>query len=189
MTPQEIFERLTHKLGEAAVFDLHADPAKDRDPWFQLAPSAIEAVCQLLRTDADLAFDYLECITGVDYPAQKQIAVVYHVYSYGKHHRVVLKALLDRASPSIRTVSGIWSTANWQERECFDLLGVVFEGHPDLRRLLLPEDWQGHPLRKDYAEQEDYHGIPTVRPNPVDLLKIKLPGKDGSADKSGEAPS
>jgi len=178
MTPESIFKRLEAELGAEAVFDFRADPVKDRDPWFKVAPARIEDVCERLKHDPELACDYLECITGVDYPTDKKIAVVYHVYSYTKKHRVVLKCFLDRASPALPTVVNVWSAANWQERECFDLLGVNFEGHPDLRRLLLPEDWEGHPLRKDYKEKDEYHGIPTVRPNPVELFQIKTPGKE-----------
>jgi NADH-quinone oxidoreductase subunit C len=180
MTPEAIFQRLQEKFGAEAVFDFHADKNKDRDPWFQVAPWEIETICEHLRKDAELAFDYLECITGVDYPDLKKIVVVYHVFSYTLKHRVVLKAFLDRDDPVMPTLVNVWSVANWQERECFDLLGVLFEGHPDLRRLLMPDDWEGHPLRKDFEEKEDYHGIPTVRPNPIELFKISLPGKEGA---------
>lgn len=180
MTPEAIFQRLEETFGSETVFDFHGDPKKDKDPFFQVLPAKIEAVCEQLRTDPELACDYLECITGVDYPDLKKIVVVYHVYSYTKLHRVVLKAFLDRDTPEMPTVVNVWSTANWQERECFDLLGVRFVGHPDLRRLLLPEDWEGHPLRKDFTEKGDYHGIPTIRPNPLDLLKIGVPGKEAA---------
>jgi NADH-quinone oxidoreductase subunit C len=180
MTPEAIFKRLQDKLGAETVFDFHEDKVKDKDPWFQVAPWEIEGVCELLRKDPELAFDYLECITGVDYPDLKKIVVVYHVFSYTLKHRVVLKAFLDREDPVMPTLVNVWSVANWQERECFDLLGVLFEGHPDLRRLLMPDDWEGHPLRKDFEEKEDYHGIPTVRPNPIDLFKISLPAKEGA---------
>ena len=180
MTPETIFQRLQEKFGAEAVFDLHADKNKDKDPWFKVDPWQIEEVCEHLRDEPELAFDYLECITGVDYPDDKKLVVVYHVYSYAKKHRVVLKAFLDREDPAIPTLVNVWSVANWQERECFDLLGVLFEGHPDLRRLLMPDDWEGYPLRKDFEEKEDYHGIPTVRPNPVDLFKISLPSKEGA---------
>ncbi|MFT3766323.1 MAG: NADH-quinone oxidoreductase subunit C [Minicystis sp.] len=178
MTPEAIFQRLAEAFGAETVFDLHADPAKDRDPWFKVDPPRIEKVCERLREDPDFDCEALECITGVDYPSEKKIAVVYHLFSYSKKHRVVLKVFLDRESPRVPTLVNVWSAANWQERECFDLLGVHFEGHPDLRRLLLPDDWEGHPLRKDYKEADSYHGIPTVRPNPVELFKIKIPGKD-----------
>lgn len=181
MTPEAIFARLVDAFGAEVVFDLRADPARDRDPWFQVAPAQIEQVCERLRDDPDLACDYLECLTGVDYPKEDKIAVVYHVNSYTKKHRVVLKCLVDRGAPALPTLVNVWSAANWQERECFDLLGVDFEGHPDLRRLLLPDDWVGHPLRKDYQEQDNYHGIPTVRPNPVELLQLKVPSKEAKA--------
>lgn len=177
MTPEAIFQRLQNDLGAEAVLELQADPAKTKDPWFEVAPAQIAKVCERLAADPEIACDYLECITGIDYPNDKKIVVVYHVYSYSKKHRVVLKCFLDRDAPALPTVVDVWSAANWQERECFDLLGVRFEGHPDLRRLLLPEDWEGHPLRKDYEEKADYHGIPTQRPNPVELYQLKTKEK------------
>ncbi|WP_438040969.1 NADH-quinone oxidoreductase subunit C [Sorangium sp. So ce128] len=181
MSPEAIFQALQAKLGEDAVFDFHPVSPKDRDAWLKVEPAKIEPVCRLLREAPELDFDYLECITGVDYPDLEKIVVVYHIYSYAKKHRVVLKVFLDRESPAVSTLVDVWSAANWQERECFDLLGVRFEGHPDLRRLLLPDDWEGHPLRKDWQEKAEYHGIPTQRPNPVELFKIKLPKKDAEA--------
>ena len=181
MTPEDIHEKLKTEFGEEAVFDFHPVSAKDRDAWLQVAPFEIERVCEYLKTTKGLSFDYLECITGVDYPDLKKIAVVYHVYSLTQRHRIVLKVFLDREDPTMPSVVNVWSAANWQERECFDLLGVLFEGHPDLRRLLLPDDWEGHPLRKDYEEKEEYHGIPTVRPNPIELFKIQIPAKEAKA--------
>jgi NADH-quinone oxidoreductase subunit C len=176
MKAQEIYEKLHSELGEV-VSDFHEVGAEVKDAWFQVDPYSIEQVAVKLKTDPALHFDYLECVTGIDYPDDKKIHVVYHLYSYVKKHRVVMKALLDRDDPAVPTLSHVWPAANWQERECFDLLGVLFDGHPDLRRILLPDDWEGHPLRKDYAEADEYHGIPTVRPNPVELFAIKLPEK------------
>jgi NADH-quinone oxidoreductase subunit C len=99
----------------------------------------------------------------VDYPKQGHIQIVYHLMSYALRHHFVLKANASRDNPVVATVSSVWSAADWQEREVFDLLGVTFEGHPDLRRILMPEDWPGHPLRKDFVEPQEYHGIPTSR--------------------------
>ena len=180
MKAQEIFERVRAKLGDEVATNLHEQAGGDRDAWFQIEPYRIEEVASLLKTDAELHFDYLECITGIDFPDDKQIHVVYHVYSYAKKHRIVLKCMLDREDPALPTVSSVWPTANWQERECFDLLGVLFDGHPDLRRLLLPDDWEGHPLRKDYTEADEYHGIPTVLPNPIELFALRVPSKAGA---------
>lgn len=177
MSPEDIFDKVRDKLGEDVVFNLSDASSGDRDQWFQVDPYSIEEVCKLLKTDPQLHFDYLECITGIDFPDDKQIHVVYHLNSYTLNHRIVLKCLLERDDPTLPTLCDVWGAANWQERECFDLLGVLFDGHPDLRRLLLPDDWVGHPLRKDYEEPDDYHGIPTVRPNPVELFGIKLPDK------------
>ncbi|MBI4700282.1 MAG: NADH-quinone oxidoreductase subunit C [Deltaproteobacteria bacterium] len=180
MVPQEIFEKLRRELGEQVVTDLHDGAGPDKDPWLAVEPPQIQAVCAHLKRDPELGFDYLECLTGIDLPEDGKIQVVYHVYSYRQKHRIVVKTLLAREDPVIPTVTGIWSAANWQERECFDLLGVVFDGHPDLRRLLLPEDWEGHPLRKDWREGEQYHGIPTTRPNTLELLGAKAPGEQAA---------
>ncbi len=133
------------------------------EPAIRVAPSAIVAVCEHLKSDPALAFDCLSNQSGVDYPARNEIEVVYHLYSYGTRETCVLKVATPRENAAIPTVSRVWATAIWQEREIFDLLGVVFDGHPDLRRILLPEDWVGHPLRKDFVEPSEYHGISTKR--------------------------
>ena len=128
-----------------------------------VAPAAIVEVCRFLKTEPGLEFDCLSNLSGVDYPKRNVIEVVYHLYSYPHRHLFTLKVGAARDNPVVPTVSGVWSHADWQEREVFDLLGVVFEGHPDLRRILMPEDWPGHPLRKDFVEPEEYHGISTSR--------------------------
>ena len=102
-------------------------------------------------------------MSGVDYLKDNKIQVVLHLYSYTHRHQIVAKVDVPRDNPTMPSVEGLWKAANWQEREIYDLLGVVFTGHPDLRRLLMPEDWIGHPLRKDFVEPEEYHGISTRR--------------------------
>lgn len=182
METKAIFEALRAELGDDAATDLHDDPAKDKDPWFVVPGARLVEVTTKLKSDPRFSFDWLENLTGVDYPAEKKIRVVYHLFSYSLRHRVVLKVELDREAPKVATLASVWAVAGWHERECYDLLGVDFEGHRDLRRLLLPDDWVGHPLRKDYAEQASYGGIPTTRPNPLDLLQIgKAPAKTEAA--------
>jgi len=134
-----------------------------KDPFIRVEPAAIVDVCRFLRDESDLQFDSLSNETGVDYKAKGVIEVVYHLYSYPHRHSIVLKVDAPRDNPMIPTVEGVWNAANWLEREIYDLLGVTFEGHSDLRRLLMPEDWIGHPLRKDFVEPEEYHGISTRR--------------------------
>lgn len=133
------------------------------DPFFKVDPKSIVAVCARLRDDPELDFAVLSDLTAVDYPKDELLEIVYHLYSYAARHQIVLKVDLHRNEPHIPTVEGVWKVANWFEREVFDLFGVVFEGHTDLRRIMLPEDWVGHPLRKDFVEQEEYDGIRTER--------------------------
>jgi NADH-quinone oxidoreductase subunit C len=159
MDATAIHQRLKERFGDA-VGD--CDSAA-KDPWIAVQPGAIAAVCRFLKDEPELAFDSLSNQSGVDYNAKDAIEVVYHLYSYAHRHPLVLKVSLPRANPVVSTVEQVWKAANWLEREIYDLLGVVFEGHSDLRRLLLPEDWVGYPLRKDYVEAEEYHGISTRR--------------------------
>ena len=121
-------------------------------------------VCRQARNEEDLFFDFLRAQTGVDYPDDESIEIVLHLFSYKHRHSLVLKTRVNRIEPKLETVCGVWPAANWYEREIWDLLGVYFVGHPDLRRLVLPQDWVGHPLRKDYQEADNYRGIPTTRP-------------------------
>ncbi|MBI4955325.1 MAG: NADH-quinone oxidoreductase subunit C [Myxococcales bacterium] len=187
MQAQAIFQKLESQFGADVVRDFHEAKGGDKDAWFEVAPPRVADVGRFLRDEPELHCEYLECVTGVDWPKDNRIAVVYHVYSLRHRHRIVMKALCDRGAPTLPSVVDVWSVANWQERECYDLLGVVFEGHPDLRRLLMPEDWEGHPLRKDYVEKEHYHGIPTVRPNPVELFGIKAAANAAAAAASAAA--
>jgi NADH-quinone oxidoreductase subunit C len=117
----------------------------------RVAADRIVEVCTFLRDDADAAFNYLSDLTCAHYPmeAARPLEVVYNLYSISRNERVRLKVgLADGAS--VASVTGVWPAANWMEREVYDLFGVVFLNHPDLRRILLPLDWEGHPLRKDY---------------------------------------
>ena len=111
----------------------------------------LRRAAEFLHGDPELAFTYLCDVTGVDrFPAEPRFELNYHLVSIAQRRRLRLKVRAESANPAVETVSNVWPTANWHEREVFDLFGVRFEGHPDLRRILLPEDWEGYPLRKDY---------------------------------------
>lgn len=113
--------------------------------------SHIRGACEILRDDPECAFNFLSDVTCVDwFPAEPRFEVIYHLLSIPKKERVRLKVRLDGTSPVIDSVMPVWPGANYFEREVFDLFGIRFSGHPYLRRLLMPEDWEGHPLRKDY---------------------------------------
>jgi NADH-quinone oxidoreductase subunit C len=144
----------------------------------------IVEVARFLKSEPGLEMDFLEDLTAIDWPKRNVIEVVYHLLSYTHRHAIVLKVETDRAAPSVPTVEGVWKTTNWFEREIFDLFGVEFPGHPDLRRIMLPDDWVGHPLRKDYQEAGGWHGISNVRENPLVELK-----RLDDAKKAAKAPA
>lgn len=219
---KSIFEALQAKFGPQIIFGYQPSPTDRLDDFFFVQPDRIVEVMAFLRDDERMRFDYLECITGIDYPKEQVVTptetaaqqadadtpnesstpseasesnaepdanvntigtihVVYHLRSYATGQSVTVKVSLPRQSARVATVSTLWKCADWHERECYDLLGVQFLGHPDLRRLLLPDDWQGHPLRKDYEQPAQYQGIPTTRLNPLDLLNPAAPTKASTA--------
>lgn len=138
-----------------------------KQPWLEVAPVHWPQLAQYLRDTPELAFDFLHCLTGVDYGLKVgKVGVIYHLSSLLHEHQLVIKITLPYPvnqigdpQPGIPSVAHIWRAADWHEREAYDLVGIPFQGHPDLRRMLLPEDWQGHPLRKDYQTAESYHDI------------------------------
>jgi NADH-quinone oxidoreductase subunit C len=129
------------------------------NPYIKLAPEVVAEVGRFLKDTPDLQFNYLMCLSGVDYGAGKSLGVVYHLQSMTLMHQIVLKVELPRESPTAPSVALIWRTADWHEREAYDMFGVVFTGHSDLRRILLPDDWEGYPLRKDWVDPEFYNGM------------------------------
>ena len=167
MESLQILERVKSKFGDR-VLELSE---KKPDPFVVLDPKAIVEVGRFMKEDPELAMDCLSNESGVDY--KDRIEVVYHLFSYSHRHGAVLKVKLPRENPAVETLESVWKSANWMEREIFDLLGVNFEGHSDMRRILMPEDWIGHPLRKDFVEPAEYHGISTVRESPIIRLDTK----------------
>jgi NADH-quinone oxidoreductase subunit C len=115
----------------------------------EIAPEKLVEACRLLKHE--LKFERLSTVTAVDrYPSQPRFEVVYHLQSIARKERLRLKCRLSGEQPEIDSATAVWRSANWYEREVFDLFGIRFRNHPDLRRIMMPEDWEGHPLRKDY---------------------------------------
>ena len=154
MSPTEIHQRLKDRFGEA-ILDFQEAAI---DPTVKVASGNIAEVCAFLRDEADLRFDSLMSLSGVDDPSG-DLVVAYHLFSMVHRHRIALKVYVSRDNPVVPTVERVWSAANWHEREAYDMVGVVFDGHPDMRRILCPDDWEGFPLRKDYEVQEYYRGM------------------------------
>lgn len=121
------------------------------DQWFDIAT--------FLKEDPNLSFDQLECITGIDLGEASSLQTRYNLHSMEYRHKIEILISHDRKEPKVASIEKIWRIGDWFERETYDMFGIVYEGHRDLRRILCPDDWEGWPLRKDYEGQESYHGI------------------------------
>ena len=157
MTGQQILEALAGSIPEGSV---EIAPAADGMPAIYVAREHAVAVCTALRDLPALRFAFAPDITGVDYlPREPRFEVIVHLVSLGvagfgdAPKRLRVKVRVPGADPHMPTLSGVWKAMNWGEREVYDLFGIHFDGHPDLRRILMPEDWEGHPARKDYPVQ------------------------------------
>ncbi len=170
-TADEIYELLKKEFGEAI---LSLDKETPVEPIISIAPLHTNKIALFLRDNEELKFDSLMCLSGVDDANGEKIkeedgsetikggtlSVYYHLYSIPLKHKITLKASVPRENPEIESVESIWRTADWHEREAYDLIGIKFLNHPDLRRILMPYDWEaGHPLRKDYKNPEFYQGM------------------------------
>ena len=156
MNIEEIFKLLDEQFPDA----VELDKIGDKPPVAViLLPVRFHEIMTFLRNSEDLNFDSLESLSGVDYPDKENINVIYHLFSTTHLHSLTVKIHLKRKEPLIDTVCDIWKIANWHERECYDLFGVEFKSHPELRRILLPDDWEGFPLRRDYKTPESYCGM------------------------------
>lgn len=157
ISTEEITEYLNREFEEGLEFT----DAEAGDSWIAVSPAIFLEVAKTLRDDDKLRFNNLMCLSGVHYQKENELGVTYHLDSTIHGHKVVIKVRVPEDEPIVPSVESLWKTANWHEREAYDLLGVQFRGHPDLRRILTPQDWEGHPLRKDYEQQETYRNITT----------------------------
>lgn len=167
MEARDIYKKIQRLVGDG---DLLWVEEERREPYLVAPREKLRTVALALKGDQDFDFDTLMSLSGVHQTGDsEQMEVVYHLFSIGKRHRFTLKVELDRPPLlphfylRLDTVSEIWPAAGWMEREVYDMFGIHFVGHQDFRRLLLPPDWEGHPLLKDYREPAAYRGISTTR--------------------------
>ncbi len=178
MAPEEVCDILKERFG-AAVLDAKLDA---RRPYVVVDVARWHDIALFLRDDERLQFNMLECLSALDLLEDNKLAAVYDMFSVPvviasastvvggsgckstpllRHHMAV-RVEVDRDKPRIPTVSDVWPAADWHEREAFDMMGIVFDNHPDMTRILCPDDWEGYPLRKDYEFPLEYHGIPAT---------------------------
>lgn len=167
MAPEEICSLLQSQFGEAIV-DTALEGAH---PYAQVSPDRWPEVAVFLRDDSRMGFNLLRSVSSLDLIDDGKLACVYdlmHVPTdqptdlITETREFAVRVVTDRDHPVIPSITHVWPTADWHEREAYDLMGIEFDGHPDLRRILCPNDWVGHPLRKDYEFPLEYHGIPAT---------------------------
>ncbi len=167
MVPEEICKLLSTEFRDAVVKTV----VEGCHPYAEVVAGRWSEVALFLRDDQRLRLNFLRCISGLDLLADDKLACVYDLNSISldapttlitKTCEFSIRVTTDRNAPHLPTVSHLWPAADWHEREVFDLFGIVFDNHPDLRRILCPDDWVGYPLRKDYEFPLEYHGSPAT---------------------------
>ncbi|MBA4602966.1 NADH-quinone oxidoreductase subunit C [Thermoactinomyces mirandus] len=145
---QKFVREIREKAGEDAITEAYINRASGHVPTLVVTKEKWSDVAIILKEDPAFAFDYMRVLSSVDY--QTELEVVYQFYSFKNEHQIAIRVKTDREKAEVPSVAHLWKAANWNEREAYDLMGIRFKGHPDLRRIMLPDDWVGHPLRKDY---------------------------------------
>ncbi|MDA2394548.1 NADH-quinone oxidoreductase subunit C [Bacillus cereus] len=148
LSVNQYVEAIREKLGEGALVDSYINKLSKDVPTLVVDPEKYYEVMESLRFHEGLAFDYMSELHATDFVTHMEVYV--HLFSYSKKQSVAVKVKLDRETPQVESVTALWKGADWPEREAYDLLGIIFKGHPNLTRILMPEDWVGYPLRKDY---------------------------------------
>lgn len=170
-TFNELFQILINNFPETQI---QAFPDAKFEPYILIPANEVDKICSFLKFNSELLFDSLINLSAVDdFNGQKvkdeqgnesmtggTMSVYYHIESIKFRHKLLLKVVTERDNPIVNSVVSVWNSANWHEREAYDLFGIIFKNHPDLRRILMPYDWEfGHPLRKDYQNPEFYQGM------------------------------
>ena len=154
MNPADLLSAIQAKFPGLQPIPKPEGQTRGEELYMAVPAAQLVEFCRFLRYDPPLSFDSLSFVTSIDW--KTHFEVVYYLLSTLHKHKLVIKVKVeDRANPEVPTISTVWPTADWQEREVFDMMGIRFAGHYNLRRILLPDDWEGYPLRKDYAAKPD----------------------------------
>jgi len=182
MTDAQIAQLVKDRFGDQ-VLAVNTENVKEVS--VDIKPGSLHGVCLFLKSDPTPKLDMCMLISGTDFPEAGEISIVYHLESCEKPHRLAVRTRVPRLAARLASVADVWPAADWHERETYDLLGVIFDGHPSLTRILLPEDWIGFPLRKDYEFPKEYHGIPCSKEYaeakgiPLPMFTADRPDDDG----------
>ena len=171
MELQDIYNKIKSHCAEAVLVEGELDSS------ISLPKESLLAVMKFLKEDSEMKFDCLQCQTAAHVGENFQL--FYHLYSYSQKHKLVVEVTTPDVDAKVDSVAPLWRAGDWLERETFDLFGIDFQGHPDLRRIMLPEDWEGHPLRKDYVIQTTYQGLDN---GPSEITKSFVLEKKGKND-------
>ena len=160
MTSTQIARAISDRFGSRVLASL----PDDKHPRVHVNAADWQALAEFLYGEPSLKFDWLQCLSGIDYVADGKLCVCYDLWSFDHRHTFAVKAFCARDNPRLPSVAHLWSAADWQEREAYDMFGIVFDGHPDLRRILMPDAFTSYPLRKDYPlrGRGERHNFPII---------------------------